>query len=69
MLEKKYDGNLTYFKDIPVGSSFHVHNGNWDGCIIEEDGIKKVYVYETGRAFSIPEDLYGWLSIYTKEND
>jgi len=65
----EWGGKLTYYKDIPVGSEFYVHNGHWEGIIIEEDGVKKVHVYETGRTFPIPDDYYGWLSVTPPEGE
>jgi hypothetical protein len=59
----EYGGRFTYYKDIPVGSEFYVHNGHWNGIIVEKDGVKMVHVYATGRTFPIPDDYYGWLSV------
>lgn len=49
-------GEYTKMLDVPIGTKFHVVNGDWDGEIIEEDGRKKILVYYTGETHEIGED-------------
>lgn len=59
-----YGGRLTYIKDIPIGAHFHVCNGNWNGEIIEEDGIKKMHCFYTKEKRVIGmSDYYLWIEI------
>ncbi len=59
----QYGGNLVYYKDLEIGTKFYVCNGAWDGQIIEENGVKKLKVFETGRVFSIKDNDYAWISL------
>lgn len=59
----QYGGTLTYYKDLDIGTKFFVSNGAWDGQIIEENGIKKLKVLETGRVFVIKDDDYAWINL------
>lgn len=54
-MKDKY-GEYTKMLDVPVGTKFHVVNGDWDGEIIEKTGRKKLLVYYTGEAHEIGED-------------
>ncbi|MGG1263754.1 hypothetical protein [Brevibacillus laterosporus] len=42
---------------LPVGTKFYVLNGAWDGQIIEEDGIKKLLVADTGKKIELTEEI------------
>ena len=45
---------------LPVGTTFHVMNGFWDGKIVEKDGQKSVHVLDTGNVIKIDEiNRYG----------
>jgi hypothetical protein len=46
-MKDKY-GEYTKMLDVPIGTKFHVVNGNWDGGIVEIDGVKCVDVYGHG---------------------
>lgn len=45
---------------LPVGTAFHVVNGEWDGEIVEKDGKKAIHVFETDNVITINEtNRYG----------
>lgn len=55
-----YGGRLTYLKDLEVGTTFYVENGNWGGEIIEVDGVKMCKIPDI-RTFVIPDNYYVWI--------
>ena len=55
-----YGGVLSYYKDMEVGTKFHVLNGHWDGEIVIEDGIKKFKVIDTGIVYNIDDESFAW---------
>ena len=61
-IHPKYDGVLTYFKDLKIGTKFHVENGDWNGEIIEENGRKKLYVFFTKETHDV-SDRFAWITI------
>jgi hypothetical protein len=51
----RYGGTTTDMNALPVGTSFHVCNGSWDGMITEKDGVKHIYI-DSVREFPIPDN-------------
>ena len=41
-------GKYVDLNTLTVGTKFHVVNGNWDGIVVEKDGVKYVEAYTTG---------------------
>jgi hypothetical protein len=41
---------------LPIGTTFRVTNGAWNGEIVEEEGKKMIHVVETGRKYILKED-------------
>jgi hypothetical protein len=62
-IHPEYGGTLTYIKDLPVGTKFWVCNGCWTGMVIDDGGIKKVHVLDTGGIFEFKDDYYAWIKI------
>lgn len=40
----QYGGTTTVMSALPVGTSFYVCNGAWDGMITEKDGVKHLKI-------------------------
>jgi hypothetical protein len=66
-MRDKY-GEYTKMSDVPVGTKFHVVNGDWDGAIVEIDGVKCVDVYGHGYR-PIREDDSLVIEIITEVNE
>ena len=55
-----FSGMAADLMKLPVGTVFHVENGNWDGVIDEKDGQKVVGVFQTDKDIPINEtNRYG----------
>lgn len=69
--EKAYDskyGRMTKMSLLPIGTSFFVQNGNWEGEIVLSDGLKCVKIFETGDIIPIQNDYYNAVTITTDLN-
>lgn len=51
----RYGGTTTVMNTLPVGTSFYVCNGAWDGMITEKDGVKHIKI-GNDREFPISDD-------------
>jgi hypothetical protein len=58
-----YGGNLTFYKDLEVGTKFWVCNGGWEGEIILQENQKCYLVKATGEVWLVTEEKYNWLTI------
>lgn len=55
-----FSGMAADLMKLPVGTVFHVQNGDWDGVIDEKDGQKVVGVFQTDKYIPINEtNRYG----------
>lgn len=54
---------------LPVGIKFYVHNGAWNGEIIEEDGKKTMLINATGKKVVLEEDFDYCLVISVRGED
>ena len=55
------------FNDLPVGTLFYLHNGNWSGSIVEIDGVKHVQIGEEesgGRCYVPPAGCLNELTVH-----
>lgn len=50
------NGPLTKVSTLPVGTRFHVVNGNWEGEIFEKDGQRYLRVLDTDSEFLLTPD-------------
>ena len=45
--ERTYGGVLVNLNEMPIGTGFHVANGAWEGFVTEQNGEKRMFIYET----------------------
>lgn len=65
----EYGGELTFLEDLNVGDKFYVHNGYWDGEIVEVDGdIAYIVKGNPDQPRVIAENTYMWIKKEEKEN-
>lgn len=63
----KYGGTTTIMSTLPVGTSFYVCNGAWNGMITEKDGIKHIKIEESDKEKPIKDDLTLDINIVKKK--
>jgi hypothetical protein len=63
-IHPKYQGTLTYYNDLPIGTKFWVCNGCWTGLIVEVEGAKKLHVLDTDQIHEIYDNSFAWIEIY-----
>lgn len=57
-------GEFTKLITLPVGTTFWVRNGCWEGKIVEVDGVKYIHIVETNLTRKLEEDEELAIDIY-----